>query len=53
MDAPWDSSEIGAHGKTAPRWDCSTAAGLLVLGALVWLAVVKANFRASASAGIG
>lgn len=41
-----------AHGKTTPlRWDTTTAAGAIVIGALVFL--VWANFTFSASASVG
>lgn len=40
------------HGKQNPfRWDASTAASLLVLGALAFLVFVNFNIGASASLG--
>lgn len=42
------------HGKQSwVRWDPSSAAALLVFGALLFLVWVNINFRASASASIG
>lgn len=46
----YDLNNPGApHGKTSPiRWDTSTAAGLIVLGALAFLIFVNFNISSSA-----
>ena len=42
-----------SHGKQSwLRWDCSSAASLIVFGALVYLVWVNLSFRAGASASV-
>lgn len=49
MDAA-DQYPGTAHGKSTPlRWDTTTAAGAIVIGALVFLVWVNFTFSASAS----